>query len=307
MELSNFRWSVGAVFSISGTPTQIAVSSTATTFLPIEFTPTAVTNYTDTLVYTVTENGCTIEDTLIVNGTGIPGGTSFIWIPDTLVSPSLTDFRLPVYGIVPDVSELAVNENQLTLQVQWNLRLFTPFSVSRGTIIDTAINGDIGTFTIVIDDAPLSADTTLLTEIVGATLLGNVKMTDVTILDAQWQGGSPVVDEPDLGSGSLSIEICIEGGDRLLQVNPTFRVQAYPNPVTSYVTVEIESADVGKYELLLVSARGNVTRLKSWYKSLNENSLHESTIPMNTIAQGQYSLVLITPRKQTMTTLVVRR
>jgi len=123
------------------------------------------------------------------------------------------------------------------------------------------------------------------------TTLGPVSDTELRLSSLDWDRG-PV--STTVLDGSLRLEICQEGGDRLFDASGQLRLeQNHPNPFNTETVVEFELIEAGHTEVLVFSMLGRcVTVLARGYHS---PGAYRVTFDAAALPSGSYICVLRTP------------
>lgn len=170
------------------------------------------------------------------------------------------NFAIPInITSTNDATSNSIEKLVLTM----NKQLFRPKTITNGTM-NLSYFGDSIEITVTdILVPPLTANTTtILSSINGDILLGNTDYTDIFLNELQIEGAEQVATH-STENGSLSVDICSAGGDRLLEViaeNPG--VFVLENLVDGMLKVRCFCAERGDYTLNIMDAVGNtVTNL----------------------------------------------
>jgi len=258
---------------IAGCETDIVLQPGESHTITIEFITDEIGDFTATLEFLHTVDLCVYTESINITGTVSPAAKLVLSIPTNLIAdPRDRNFKIPVYAEL-DRSELDPNFPIRTvaleqLSLEFNGSLFYPTAVSRGNINASSINTLTGKRELQIavpgiDIEELSDTPIVLFEIEGMAMLGNATATDIEIMLAL-AGPEQLISEVEYTGGRLEIEICEEGGDRLLNFDQTFAVEINPNPASDRLEIEIVQLELGQYTLDIYDITGMKIRSITW-------------------------------------------
>lgn len=279
-----YRWSPSTGLSDTTSPTPTA-------------SPTATTTYR-----VIVENSSGCRDTAQVTVT-VQTASFSIAIPDTVGDPHDKSYRLPVRLLDANVpGECAPVLDDVTLSFDEDL--FFPTGVTRGRIASNTTAGGIRTIVIAFDGAA-SLDSTLLTEVLGAVLLGDTIQTAISIDSVRWSNA--MVTTSTTGGRLRLSPICEEGGPRLLRSRTLTIVKVAPNPTRDAASVELVTSSGREAQLDLYSAESRVFTT-SWTPATaaGEYDLRTIQLPAG-LPSGAYRVVLRSAGEVTTTLLIVTR
>lgn len=290
------------IFTMSPDPTGATLLPGDNFTVTVTFEPGQNINYSENITFEIKYSGfeCLTADVLAINGNGGTTKKIQLRLPEVVVEPDIDDYKLPVYarlikeGNEEDLSGFKID----SLQISFNRTLFYPVDVSNGKIIEnfTLLNDRF--ITLEIDDISLTENESVLTEITGYTMLGNVKSTPIDFSKAPAHSSPDIVSEIYYldGSGKMDIEICEEGGDRLLNVLPSdATIIANPNPASDVVNIEILPLEQGNHYLKLSDINGNIKELNNW--NVTNNDKIEFMYNSSDLSSGMYYLILQSPNR----------
>jgi len=273
-------------------------------FLPIE-----QIRYLDTIVINTKYKNCDEKVFVYLDGTGLPPRILTIRIPNLeLLDPRWTDYAIPIYAKVEN--DTLQNYKIDTLLVEFNRSLFYPKSVTNGRIISNNIvnqNRIIGVEIDNINMAQLNAERKIA-EIVGDVLLGNDTVTTINLLRVS-KPDTLRIQEFYLENGLLSIKVCSEGGNRLLDVhNRPVSIIVSPNPFSGNATITLNLLETGFHKLELYNLNGAIVDEISSFE-IGADGNKERTININSskIASGVYLLKLTAPTTYYIKLIVVSK
>lgn len=227
-----------------------------------------------------------------LNNVAAPGVVYYT--PDTLADPHQKDYRIPIYLANP-LAQTVCDPNSLTITLTFNGTLFHPRSVSRGTIVNRTLSGDMLSVEISLaGTAPVAEG--LLTELVGDVLLGAEQSTYLQL--AVKCAGVPVTDSIYNGSIYEGPGFCENGSDRLLVYTTGLRINKIaPNPAGRQVTVNVTTIEENEETWLeLFATDGRRVFATMWMPRGSRAADMERTIVLPAdLPNGRYHLVLRSP------------
>jgi hypothetical protein len=176
-----------------------------------------------------------------------------------LVDPSATNFHIPIYITADkDISYYIVEK--LIIEIDRNI--FFPKSVDNG--IFTKSNKDAVIEMIFekvkVPDLKPNKEK-ILFNIIGDVILADKDSGDIIIKSVRFS--EELNKEPKLINGYIMLDICREGGDRLLgSVGHSPSISAKNNPATATLEVECKVVESGNYSLEIVDLSGGVIKIK---------------------------------------------
>ena len=216
---------------------------------------------TDTLIVITEYKYCddTLRIPIIANVNGLPIEDIKFTIrasENKLLSPTKKNYKVPIYITAnADITNNLLTIKQLLLTI--NRNIFHPKSCSNGAVSysynSDTINIKIENVKVPIMDA---GKETLLLNLVGDILLGNTDTSAIHLVDSgiiiTWTNI-----EHELIDGCITINICEEGGDRLLMVyEKKPGVFVLENPVSDLLKVKCICYEKGYYYLEIINMLG---------------------------------------------------
>jgi hypothetical protein len=209
------------------------------------------------------------------------------------VSPELDDYHLQIFGML-DIPGNAVPNASFKARIGIDQALFYPVEVKKGSIQSKSVNGRELNLDIVVMDANIENSESVVGEIIGSTLLGDVSKTDIVWKSFEWI--TPVdLPAPNLINGSLEIEICRKGQDRLIKIGKSAGIAVIPNPADNQIKVKVDALEVGWYSLDLVDVQGSVMIKNSWAVVKDGKRDFDFDMKTSDLSSGMYFLIYKTP------------
>lgn len=263
-----------------------------------EFVPPDVLNYNDSLVFTIDNGGCIEKFTLYLNGMGKVSKEITLWIPKLNFEPTSRNVKIPIYAKLSRAQDSLDGFTIDLLVIGFNRSLFYPTSLTNGTILRNTYDTNTRWFAMKIDSIKLNSKDSLLTEIIGDVLLGNNDSTKLSF-DSIAYYQMLVVKKIKVNDGLLTINICREGGERLLDFKKSpLSFIANPNPATDFIEFDISMLEIGGHKLELSDINGNSIDLAHWDFRENESNKKQILIDLNKFSNGVYFVRLKGPNRE---------
>lgn len=290
-----------------GTSLPATLPANGTASLAVRFTPSRRGVISDTLWIVFSNGVCTDSIPLSVRGEGIitQGIAVTVYALENVFDPASREERIPVYGRI-NTADSSIRSAVLEFRVAFHREVFVPRTVSSGEIVSV---GEFGQDRIVDIRVPVSttgSDTFKIADIIGFPTLGSVSSSSVSLGSTVWISPEQRIVTDTTIAGSISLEICEEGGERFIRSTGTLsRSSVYPNPAGDKISLRVENPISGRYSFEVVSTRGESV----WSTSVqgNRQSPIELTIPSHTFASGTYILVVRVGTRETTHTIIINR
>ncbi len=279
----------------------MSVPASGTILFEVEFAPGKPGIFKDQIELTLKIGECDDVYTVELDGEGIKARTINLEMPnDLIVSPTLDNLSLPVFIHINSDEQEFTGYDIDEIAISYNPHLFFFKSVSGGNgkaefISNTTIADNKQVLKFKMTNVDLMADTTILATINGAVLLGDATETDFhfdhVVLNANGEVSDTVFQH-----GHIKIDICQEGGDRLIhRTDGELSMTLTPNPATEYVDILIEAFEAGEYHLYFYAITGAEIERKILNKSDAGHSELKDNFTFTNLAKGVYYIKLVTP------------
>lgn len=284
---------IPSVFSINPGTINTTLNKGQSTQFTVQFNPLAITSYLDTLKFSINVNNCDDTKEVILKGNGTAGKNVQIWFPDTLVRPDLNNFHLPVYAKLDTIAD-TIKDLSFKAEVSFDASLFLPHRITNGKLTLDSVYQRQRFVQFTVDSAKIDTTNSIITEIIGATMLGEVSKTSLTWTSFDWlkQGETGTT---KLKPGSLEIIICHSGGDRLLAWRYPMELSVFPNPADNELDVHIKILETGKHSIELINTAGERNLLKEWQVDSYTNEEFIFNFETKNISSGMYYIVFHSP------------
>ncbi len=263
--------------------------------IEVDFSPLAEIEYTDTVFATIEVDDCPpATNSILLRGNGKASANVLFSLPDTTVLPTIDAFRLPVYARITNAEPgESITIYNIEAEVRFNSTVFYPELVSSGRILyNEIVAPDIRGMKFRIDSAEISSEKGILTELIGATLLGYVKSSTLEFYGDSfaWETFG-LASSYELDSGSITTIICEKGQDRLLLVHDEPEMSLFPNPAGDELVIEIRVLESGPHSLEIMNVTGSSSLLSSWHHRLNDGNIYIFKVDLSGYTSGSYYII----------------
>ncbi|PKL86218.1 MAG: hypothetical protein CVV22_03400 [Ignavibacteriae bacterium HGW-Ignavibacteriae-1] len=261
------------------------------------FTPQDEIDYPATMELVLNVGGCERIVSFDLNGSGSPSFAMSLRLPDLIADPTDDNFKVPIYARVDMVNPITDQFILESIILSFNRSLYYPVAVSNGQIVSENYIGNqrIIEIRIPIETTMLNnnvGEEFILTELTGYAMLGNEKSTILELGDIVHNYGSRVK-EIATTPGSLTIEICEEGDERLLERNEPFSAVLSPNPANGFVKMTLRALEKGTHTISIRDLSGNTVHTD--YINTNPGGIYELTIGVQSLPSGLYYTEISSP------------
>lgn len=287
------------VYEISSFTPNLSLAPGESTDIVITFKSLAEGCVFDTLIFNFTFSDCNDSKPVPLSGCGINAGNITVILPElTEVDPFIDRFRIPVSAILSqDYKEPSITAFSAQFTITFNANTFLPLSVTKGFMATQQPIGGVRTVTISVPDSfVINKTNTIITELIGSTLLGNTDRTDLTfgsvsLLD---KAGAPA-GNITIQNGSILFRICHNGGDRLLSPSFPLAIMIVPNPASDALSVIVTALEKGPHSAELIDLQGNRRLTSSWYAGNEAGNNYNVDFDLSGIASGIYYIRVNSP------------
>lgn len=287
------------VWSYTPDPTNFVLDafSNNTLIISFTFTPQDEIEYPATMELVLNVGGCERIVSFNLNGKGSPSFSMSLRMPDLIADPTDDNFKVPIYAKVDMINPITDQFILESIKLSFNRSLYHPVSVSKGQIISENFVGNerIIEIRVPIDTIVINNNVGqefVLTEFTGYAMLGDETTTILTITDIVHNYGSRVK-EIVKTPGSLTIEICEEGDERLLERNEPFSAVLSPNPANGFVKMTLRTLEKGKHTIVIRDLNSNIVHTENL--NTNPGGIYELTIGTDNLPSGLYYTEISSP------------
>jgi len=268
--------------------------------LDITFAPTAIIAYNDTITVHFSSANCPEETRKIaLMGNGVPAKNIHIWMPNLFVSNNEDNLHIPIFAKLDKQGDTLLNFKLDTMSIAFNRTIFYPTGLSNpnARIINNEIQDNMRILTLEFNQVRLSDKDSVLTDIIGKTMLGDIDTTSLMVTNIAYQQ-IDLVSNITYTDGSLQTPYCNRGGDRFLLVNPGGKPPIIqPNPTDGKMNVKFSAIESGNYSLSISNVQGITVELDKWELSFETDKNYEQTFDLSNYQSGVYYITLRTPTK----------
>lgn len=260
----------------------------------VSFSPAAEQQYRDSIVFTI-DQPCADERIVPLRGSGRLNIQVEIRMPDLIADPRAKNFAIPVSGYIvlgaPNASNI-----QITLSIKFITSTFVAKSVEGGVITRNESIGGITYLDMDVSGLSFTSSLDTLFNIIGDVTLGDVDSTSLEVVDATLllAGSVPNIRRYD---GSLLLEICRQGDDRLVRSVGGLILRADPNPATSTVSISADVFEPGEHRIDVVDVTGQVVATTSWMHRTGD-APYLMPLDVESVSAGAYHVILTTPTRR---------
>ncbi|MCE5304875.1 choice-of-anchor D domain-containing protein [bacterium] len=266
--------------------------------LNVTFAPTAIMTYYDTITVHFASANCPEETRkILLIGNGVPAKIFNIWLPKLNVSNQEDNLHIPIFAKLDKQGDTLTNFKLDTMVVAFNRTIFYPENLSNpnAQIINNEIQNNLRVLTIEFNNVILSDKDTVLTDIIGKTMLGDIDTTSLMITKIAYKQ-IELVSEITFSDGSLQTPYCNRGGNRFLIVNPDGNAPIIqPNPTSGVIKIAYTGIESGQYSLSISDVKGISEQIANWEFQAFSSKNFEQVFDLRKYESGVYFIILRTP------------
>lgn len=294
----------GTVFSLQHPPIPVTLQPDQAYTIGVLFSPTQERDYTDSIIIKFT-GGCDDELLIPLRGLGHLNVQVSLRLPRLEgIHPAARNVSIPLVGtIIVGADQIA--DAVLTFSFTYNSSLLHVREINPGTIVRNEVVGGMTVIEATIPNVQLALNESVIAELHGDATLGNTDSTSLRFVDAELRvpGITPTVRRVD---GYLTLNICKEGGDRLLERRGSLSVTITPNPVFDDIEAFVSTYEAGGHTLSIIDTEGRQYQRIVWNAG-TDTVEKRIAIPIRGMASGVYTVLLISPtRSRTYPLHIVR-
>jgi len=275
----------------------------------IVFNPTINQNYDDTLDVKVSINGCEFFMPLAIKGTALAGDTLLIYTKDMIgVEPDIDNYRIPIYGKLKS-ADIGIDKTASieisNLDIDFNKTIFFPMTITNGTFTKRETDGASTLLSISMDNPVTvnSTDEVILTELVGPTMLGNVKDNlfhlNATPSITDSTGISTII----ATSSFFNLTVCSEGGDRLLEYTDGFNFTLIKS-FESFV-IDAHLVEPGLHRVRIMNMTGKTELIEEIVRLNSDKNDYSIEYDTSNLSSGVYYVLFETPARYKTHKLII--
>ncbi|MFN3196624.1 MAG: choice-of-anchor D domain-containing protein [Chlorobiota bacterium] len=267
----------------------------------ITFSPQAVRDYGTIFDLKVTlENGCTYFVPFDMLASGTEGDTLYVYSKDMLeVDPNIDNYKIPIYGRISNIA----NEQDKTVDVQlkrlrmsFNKTVYFPMSLTNGSLLSLTTDPVLTTIELDMDSpVSISENESILTEIEGATLLGNEKENLIIIESSIEIQDSSGVSHILTNNSFFNLTVCQEGGDRLLEYMDELSYDI--QPINGKLSISATFIEPGMHKISIMDMAGKKRLVKEFYRNKGDENKMSIQYDISEYSTGIYYVLIETPAR----------
>jgi len=288
------RGTSGTVYTVTSNPAVPVTIVNGAIEIIVTFTPTAQQLYLDTILVEF-DQPCTDTRVIAVSGTGRLNVEVLVRLPKDTVSPAIEDYRIPIYaGIVSGGGTILTGK--LTMTVRYASSVYAARTLSTGSVLRNEVVGGFTELDLEIPSFNTSSTEAVIGEILGDMTLGTLISTDLEISNALILAPNitPTVRSVN---GLLALDICEEGGPRLITKSGSLSIAARPNPATESFQIVADTYERGQHQIDVVTLTGDVVASYTWVRG-TDSTPRTFDVDARSFASGTYQIILQTPSRR---------
>lgn len=303
VRITNIRLvgNAGGVFTIAVPGLPITLQPTDRLDIPITFAPTDRIAYLDSLQIEF-DQPCSDVKTVVITGKGRLNVEIAVRMPFITVSPAEDNLVMPIKAQIVAGAATTVDAD-VHLILRNSTSAYVIQRINPGTIIRNESIAGTTELEIKIPNATITTQEGVIAELYGQATLGTIDSTDIDCAFAELSAsGATYTSRPE--DGWLKLDICREGGDRLVKKSGSLTITPMPNPVSDVLKVSTTVYERGEHVLQLLDMNGEVLEEAHWTHAQND-SAREFMIDVRSLATGPYTLRILTPTRQRFIQIMV--
>lgn len=294
-------------FTLLPNPSGTVINPSNSILFNVSFSPSAAIDYND-FFSVVAEHITNCLDTTQaeLRGRGIPPVDTRIIISSRQdIDPTLFNLNIPIKAYITG-GTATVQDLEFTAEISFNASLYALKSIQGASILSDQIIGETRYVEFNVKGLTLNNDSVTIMTINGRPMLGNTDMTAISWESFRWKD-SLAFGITDTIPGELSIMICREGGDRLLNAGLPLGLSIAPNPADDKIEVNINMLETGLHKIELYNSRGDRAVVWEEYVGLNDNRELRFNYDLTGLVSGVYFIVLNSPTERIVKTLIISK
>ena len=279
--------------------------------ITIRFSPSEIASYYDSLALYYKVGTCGDSKKVSIRGNGMPANSVTVWLPDTVVSPSISDFTLPLYAkLENDGSPIKLSFNAT---LRYNASLLYIYNdelnnikVLKDSVIFNETEGiSERVLHLFFEETEVSYASKMIRSFPSSTLLGDKKTTTFSWSDISFTNESNEIAELRFRNSVMESEICEQGGERLLKYSNPLYLQVYPVPAAERIAIDVQTNETGEHRIELFGLNEQRTELFRWSVAPNSSKSFSFIYNTNEIANGVYTVILSTPTERRYQQIII--
>lgn len=291
----------GGMFAVTPPGLPVTLQPSERIDLRVEFTPADKIAYVDTLLVEF-DQPCADVSPIPLSGTGRLNVEIAIYMPKMNIDPTDDDSRLPITARIVTGSATTATVD-LTMSIMIDGPVFVARSLSTGTITRNEVVGGFTEIECSLPNVTIGATEGTLVEIIGQATIGPVDSATIDLVAATaLSQGAPM--NVRLYDGVLRLEICQEGGPRLVTRSGWLGITVAPQPADEQMQITCHVYEVGPHLVEILDATGQVI-FDEWWNHAQGDPPKVFEVDTRSFGSGVYVIRLSTPTRQKSTTALI--
>lgn len=295
-------------FYFNPSPVGLIVNPGSPQTVKMRFRPTSAVFYSDSSALIESYAGnCFDSSSFKMTGTGIPPIDTRLMI-DTVSGIDPRDYLLsiPIRGYITNPVVTSVGNLEFNARISFNKSLFNLHKINNASVIKDSIDGSMRYVDFLVAGLTLTNDTTIIATLNGRPLLGNADFTMINWDIFRWENPT-AFGITDTIPGSIRINICSDGGPRLLNSGNPLSMMISPNPSDEEIEIGITALESGKHILELFDMSGASSELLQF--DVTTNGSHDFTFKhsLTEYGSGFYYLILKSPTSRIVKPIMIMK
>jgi hypothetical protein len=258
-----------------------SVPAGAEHYMDLRFTPSVFGKTSGTLEFQFEGEDSPILITLLGEGV-YSSSASLLLYPESLSANVGDTIEIPII-LTNAVSLPQAGITSINLELDYNSTLLAPVDIE-------AFYKDEFVSSISLNNLPVNVNTIALPKFIAC--LGNAESTSLVLSNVETVGGEATI-SVRIGEFRL-LDLCEEGGLRLINPSAVQIESISPNPSTNEITVLFQLIEDGESEIIIMDILGHEVMSHSMKQEGNQG-LNSVTFDINNLPTGAYYLIIKTP------------
>lgn len=291
----SMRGTSGTVYTVTSNPAApTTIAPGGSIEITVNFTPVSQQLYLDSILVAF-DQPCADTRVIAVSGTGRLNVEVLVRLPKDTVSPATEDYRIPIYATIVSGGGV-IADGKLTMTVRYASSVYAARTLSTGVVLRNEVIGGFTELDLEIPTFTVGTTETVIGELLGDMTLGSVVSTDLEISNAVIIAAN-VTPTARPENGLLMLDICEEGGPRLITKAGSLTIMARPNPATETLEIVADTYERGDHQIQVVTLTGDVVATYTFVRGTDATP-RSFAVDVRGLASGTYQIILQTPTKR---------
>lgn len=296
-----------AEFTLLPNPIGSVINPSNSLVFNVRFSPTASIDYTDGFaVIAEYISSCFDTTEAELKGRGIPPvDTRFIIGSRQDIDPTDYNLNIPIKAFITG-GTATVQDLEFTAEISFNASLYALRTIQGASILSDKIISETRYVEFNVKGLTLNNDSVTILTLSGRPMLGNIDRTSISWESFRWKD-SLAFGVTDTVPGELSIKICREGGDRLLNAGLPLGLSIAPNPADDQIEISLNILEIGLHKIEIYNSISDRALIWEEYVGLNDNRELRLNYDLSGLSSGVYFVVLNSPTERIVKTLIISK